>query len=55
MVASMGEILGPQIMQLINDKNARIQFLSSTEGEVNEALLQLALLKIMRPEKYYSN
>ena len=54
MVASMGEMLNPKMMELIQNKNARIQHLSTTEGEVNEELLQLSLLKLLGPEKYYS-
>lgn len=54
MVASMGEILSPRIMQFVGNKKARIQYLSSTEGEVNEDLLRLSLLKMLGPEKYYA-
>ncbi len=54
MVASMGEMLNPKIMQFVDNDNSRIQHLSSTEGEINEDLLQLSLLKILGPEKYYS-
>ena len=54
MVASMGEILSPKVMQIITNNNARIQYLSTTDGEINEDLLQLSLLKILGPEKYYS-
>jgi len=54
MVASMGEMLNPKLMELIKNKNARIQHLSTTEGEINEELLQLSLLKLLGPERYYS-
>jgi activator of 2-hydroxyglutaryl-CoA dehydratase/predicted nucleotide-binding protein (sugar kinase/HSP70/actin superfamily) len=54
MVASMGEILSPKMMQLVENNNARIQYLSTTEGEIDEDLLQLSLLKILGPEKFYS-
>ena len=54
MVASMGEMLNPKIMQCVNDKNKRIQHLFTTEGEVNKDLLQLSLLKTLGIEKYYS-
>ncbi|UCH95350.1 MAG: hypothetical protein JSV88_00505 [Candidatus Aminicenantes bacterium] len=54
MVASMGEMFSPKMKQLVKNKKARIQYLSSTEGEVNEDLLKLSLLKILAPEKYYS-
>ena len=54
MVASMGEMLTPKVLQMANNKNARIQYLSTTEGEINDDLLSLALLKILGPENYYS-
>jgi hypothetical protein len=54
MVASMGEMLSPKMMQFIDDKRARIQHLFSTECEINEELMQLSLLKILGSEKYYS-
>ena len=53
MVASMGEMLSPIMMQFVDNNNARIQHLFTTEGEINEDLLQLSLLKILGPEKYY--
>lgn len=53
MVASMGEMLNPKMMQLVNNNKARIQYLSTTEGEINEDILRLSLLKILGPEKYY--
>ena len=55
MVASMGEMLNPKMMELIKNKNARIQHMSTTDGEVNEELLQLSLLKILGTEQYYSH
>lgn len=54
MVASMGEMLSHKIMQLVKNKKAQIQYLSSAEGEVNEDLLRLSLLKKLGPEKFYS-
>jgi len=54
MVASMGEMLTPKVLQLATNKNARIQYLSTTDGELNDDLLSLALLKILGPENYYS-
>jgi predicted nucleotide-binding protein (sugar kinase/HSP70/actin superfamily) len=54
MVASMGEMLRPIMMQSVENEKSRIQYLSTTEGEINEDLLQLSLLKILNPEKYYS-
>ncbi len=53
MVASMGEMLSTKIMELVNNKTARIQHLFSTEGEINEDLLRLSLLKLLGPEKYF--
>ncbi len=53
MVASMGEILSPMIMEQIESRDTRIQHLFSTEGEINEELLMLALLKLLGPEKFY--
>ena len=54
MVSSMGEILSPKILQLVNNNKARIQYLFSTEGEISEDLLRLSLLKTLGPERYYS-
>jgi activator of 2-hydroxyglutaryl-CoA dehydratase/predicted nucleotide-binding protein (sugar kinase/HSP70/actin superfamily) len=54
MVASMGEMLRPIMIKLVDNDKARIQYLSTTEGEINEDLLRLSLLKILGPEKYYS-
>jgi len=54
MVASMGEMLTPKVLQMTNNKKARIQYLSTTEGEINDDLLSLALLKNLGPENYYS-
>jgi predicted nucleotide-binding protein (sugar kinase/HSP70/actin superfamily) len=54
MVASMGEMLSPKMMQFIDDKRARIQHLFTTECEINEELMQLSLLKILGSVKYYS-
>ncbi len=55
MVASMGEILSPKMLQLVHNKKARIQHLFTTEGEINEDMLRLSLLKILKPEHYYSS
>ena len=54
MVASMGEMLGPKIMQFVDNSAARIQYLSTTECEINEDLMKLSLLKTLGSEKYYS-
>ncbi|MGA9991550.1 MAG: BadF/BadG/BcrA/BcrD ATPase family protein [Thiobacillaceae bacterium] len=53
MVASMGEALTPAIMAANETGHGRIQQLFSAEGDVNEELLTLALLKSMGPERYY--
>ena len=55
MVASMGEMLNPKIFQIVDNKSARIQHMSTTDGEINEDLLNLALLKIFGPHNYYAN
>jgi activator of 2-hydroxyglutaryl-CoA dehydratase/predicted nucleotide-binding protein (sugar kinase/HSP70/actin superfamily) len=54
MVASMGEMLSTKIMELVSNKNARIQHMFTTEGEINEELLRLSLLKLLGPEKFFS-
>ena len=54
MVSSMGAILSTKMLQSVKNNNALIQHLFSTEGELNEDLLRLSLLKILGPEKYYS-
>lgn len=51
MVASMGEALGPALMRAAG--GGRIQPLFSADGEVNEELLGLAVLKVLGPEDYY--
>jgi predicted nucleotide-binding protein (sugar kinase/HSP70/actin superfamily) len=53
MVASMGEVLTPAI-QNAGHAPGRVQHLFSADGDVNEELLTLALLKTMGPEGYYS-
>jgi activator of 2-hydroxyglutaryl-CoA dehydratase/predicted nucleotide-binding protein (sugar kinase/HSP70/actin superfamily) len=52
MVASMGEALTPAI-QKQSGTAGRIQHLFSADGEINEELLTLALLKTMGPEGFY--
>jgi hypothetical protein len=54
MVSSLGEMLTPKIMEFVKSENSRIQHLFTTEGEIDEDLLRLSLLKIMGTEKYYS-
>ena len=53
MVASMGEVLTPRIMQVAGAVSGRIQTLFSADGDVNEELLTLAVLKAMGPDRYY--
>lgn len=55
MVSSLGAILTPKILQSVKNNKALIQHLFSTDGELNEELLRLSLLKILGPAKYYSN
>ena len=52
MVSSMGELLTPAI-QHASGAPGRVQHLFSADGDVNEELLTLALLKTMGPERYY--
>ena len=54
MVSSMGEVLTPRIMQAAGVKSGRIQNLFSADGDVNEELLTLVVLKAMGPERYYN-
>lgn len=55
MVSSLGAILTPKILQSVKNNKALIQHLFSTDGELNEDLLRLSLLKILGPAKYYSH
>jgi predicted nucleotide-binding protein (sugar kinase/HSP70/actin superfamily) len=52
MVSSMGEMLTP-VLQQAGGTHGRVQHLFSADGDVNEELLTLALLKTMGPEGYY--
>lgn len=52
MVSSMGEILSPHVL-LQSPPNTRMQHLFSTEGEVDDELLKLSLLKVLGPEQFY--
>jgi hypothetical protein len=54
MVASMGTILGDKMLQSVTSGEGLIQHLFSTEGELNEELLSLSLLKSLGPEGFYS-
>jgi hypothetical protein len=52
MVATMGEALTPALLAEVRGEG-RIQHLFSADGDVNEELLTLAVLKAMGPEGYY--
>lgn len=52
MVSSMGEVLTPGIQREAGAKG-RLQNLFSADGEINDELLTVALLKVMGPEEYY--
>ncbi|MBN2010453.1 hypothetical protein JW960_13990 [candidate division KSB1 bacterium] len=54
MVASMGEMLTPKMMECLQNSGARIQHLFTNEGEIDDDLLELSLLKILGTEKYYT-
>jgi len=54
MVASMGEVLTPAIVHAAGAGHGRVQHLFSADGDVNEELLTVALLKAMGPERYYA-
>lgn len=54
MVASMGDILTSELLAKANLKDARVQHLFSLNGEINDDLLRLALLKTLGPEGYYT-
>jgi len=53
MVSSMGEVMTPSIMQAAGDTRGKIQNIFSADGEVDDELLTLALLKALGPESYY--
>jgi hypothetical protein len=54
MVSSMGELLTPAIESLEDEPGrGRIQHLFSAEGDVNEELLTLSVLKSLGPERYF--
>lgn len=54
MVASLGEVLTPAILRAAGAASGRIQTLFSADGDVNEELLTLAVLKAMGPDRYYT-
>jgi hypothetical protein len=53
MVASMGEVLAPKLIAASGQKSARMQNLFSSDGDVDEELLTVALLKSLGPQGYY--
>ena len=53
MVATMGEALTPAITHAAGENVGRVQHLFSADGNVDQELLTLALLKAMGPERYY--
>ena len=55
MVSTMGEAMTPRIQQFSMPAHGRIQNLFSADGDVNEELLTLAVLKAMGPEHYYQS
>jgi predicted nucleotide-binding protein (sugar kinase/HSP70/actin superfamily) len=52
MVTSMGELLTPRILHAVGDANGRIQTLFSSDGDINQELLEIALLKAMGPNRF---
>lgn len=53
MVSSMGEVMTPAIVQAVPGASGRIQHLFSQQGDVDEELIALALLKVLGPEGFY--
>ncbi|UCH18344.1 MAG: hypothetical protein JSW36_04765 [Burkholderiales bacterium] len=53
MVATMGEALTPAITHAADGQRGRVQHLFSADGDVDQELLTLALLKVMGPDGYY--
>lgn len=53
MVSTMGEALTPRLLQAERSRNGRIQHLFSAEGELDDELLTLAVLKTVGPERYF--
>lgn len=54
MVASMGQVLTPAIARA-GGGDGRIQHLFSADGDVDEGLLTLAVLKRVGPERFFAN
>lgn len=53
MVSTMGEVLTPSIMNADGTGSGRIQTLLSSEGDIDEEALTLAMLKATGPQRYY--
>ncbi|TAN51214.1 MAG: hypothetical protein EPN21_07220 [Methylococcaceae bacterium] len=53
MVSSMGEVISPGIARAAPEASGRIHHLFSQQGDVDDELLALALLKTVGPEHYY--
>ncbi len=53
MVSSMGEAITPGIYDAVKESQGKIQHLFSQQGDIDEELIQLALLKTIGPERYY--
>jgi len=53
MVSSMGEAITPGIHAAVPESQGKIQHLFSQQGDIDEELIQLALLKTIGPERYY--
>ena len=53
MVSSMGEAITPGIYAAVPEARGKVQHLFSQQGDVDEELIQVALLKTIGPERYY--
>ena len=52
MVTSMGELLTPRLLRAVDDAHGKIQSLFSADGDINQELLEIALLKAMGPDRF---
>ncbi len=53
MVSSMGEVMTPKILKAAGEHDGGIQNLFTSDGEIDEELITLALLRRLGPKKYY--
>jgi activator of 2-hydroxyglutaryl-CoA dehydratase/predicted nucleotide-binding protein (sugar kinase/HSP70/actin superfamily) len=53
MVSSMGEAITPGIHAAVPESKGKIQHLFSQQGDIDDELIQLSLLKTIGPERYY--